>query len=287
MRPTISIVLPTFNGERFLDEAVESVCGQTFTDWELIIVDDCSNDQTPNIIEKYVLADERVKSIRHQVNRKLPAALNTGFAEASGEFLTWTSDDNLFRPRALETMLRVLKAHQDVGFVYAAMTIINDSGKTMKRRRAEPPNRLALKNPIGACFLYRREVYETIGGYSEKWFMAEDYDYWLRVSGKYLMMPIAEDLYLYRDHGRSLTNSHAERIERLVEQCFEENLPNVQWCGEKLLAQRYYRFANEAKVRGDHAICEKWLLRTGGLSPVSRLVSWLRTSRFLAVPNRL
>ena len=277
--PTISVVLPTFNGHRFLREAVESCVNQTFADWELIIVDDCSTDETPRLIDQLAAGDERIRSIRHGENRKLPAALNTGFAATTGAFLTWTSDDNLYRPTAFERMLQGLNALEDADFVYAGMTIINDNGESLRWRPAEPPIRLALKNPIGACFLYRRRVQDTIGSYGEKWFLTEDYDYWLRVSGQFKLHPLPEDLYLYRDHGRSLTNSHAQRIEKLVADCFEENFDNVQWMGKRLLSERCLRFACEAMQRGDTDASRKWLKRARRTSPLSMLRSLGRVGR--------
>src|SRR6516162_6752271 len=102
--PLISIVLPTFNGARYLREAIESCLHQSYPNWELILVDDASTDETPSIIADYLARDRRVTSLRNPVNRKLPGSLNAGFAQARGELLTWTSDDNCYRPHALNEM---------------------------------------------------------------------------------------------------------------------------------------------------------------------------------------
>ena len=88
--PLVSIVLPTHNGARYLEQAVQSCLDQTYRNWELIIVDDASTDETPALIARLVAADSRIRSIRNEVNQKLPGALNTGFAQARGEYLTWT-----------------------------------------------------------------------------------------------------------------------------------------------------------------------------------------------------
>ena len=82
--PQISIVLPTFNGEAYLAESIESILSQSFEDFELIIVNDCSTDRTAEIIEQYVKKDSRVKSIYNDVNQRLPKSLNIGFENASG-----------------------------------------------------------------------------------------------------------------------------------------------------------------------------------------------------------
>ena len=95
----VSIVLPVYNGARFLAEAIQSCLAQTYPHWELIVVDDCSTDDSPQIVAGFAADDARIRVIRHAHNRKLPGALNTGFDAARGEYLTWTSDDNLLPPR--------------------------------------------------------------------------------------------------------------------------------------------------------------------------------------------
>ena len=92
--PLISIVLPSYNGARYVCESIDSCLRQSYHNWELIIVDDASTDDTPSIIAEYVARDHRIRSIRNAVNRRLPGSLNIGFADASVQFLTWTSDDN-------------------------------------------------------------------------------------------------------------------------------------------------------------------------------------------------
>ena len=91
----ISIILPTYNGEKYLSQAIESILSQTEQDWELILVNDCSTDRTGDICQAYTLKDPRIRVIHNEGNRKLPGSLNRGFREAHGDYLTWTSDDNL------------------------------------------------------------------------------------------------------------------------------------------------------------------------------------------------
>src|SRR6266508_190816 len=115
---SVSIVLPTYNGSRYLEESIDSCLKQTFEDIELIIVDDCSTDDTPQIVARY--RDPRLRVIRHETNRKLPAALNTGFAASKGTYLTWTSDDNRYAPNAIEVMMQALETSPEIGLVYAS-----------------------------------------------------------------------------------------------------------------------------------------------------------------------
>ncbi len=205
MNPTVSIVLPTRNGSRYLNDAIQSCVEQTHQDWELIIVDDASNDATPDIIQQWKGRDTRIRSLRNERNRKLPASLNRGFAEARGAFLTWTSDDNLYRPPALATMLEFLKSHPQVGMVYADYTLIDEDGNVLRVQPVGNPTGLVYSNCINCCFLYRREVMREIGDYEERFVLVEDLDYWLRVAKRFQLAPLHQDLYLYREHRHSLT----------------------------------------------------------------------------------
>jgi len=152
----ISIVLPTYNGARYLAESIESVLRQSYTAWELIVVDDASTDETPQMIATYRERDSRIRSLRHAVNRRLPAALNTGFAAARGELLSWTSDDNHYQPDALAELAGTLAERPDVDFVFADYAIIDDEGRTVREVVAQEPLRLLSGEATIPCFLYRR-----------------------------------------------------------------------------------------------------------------------------------
>ena len=212
-RPTVSIVLPVHNGARYLSTSIESCIEQTLASWELIIVDDASSDESPAIAARYAGLDPRIRVVTHATNVKLPAALNSGFARATGRYLTWTSDDNLYRPDALMEMVAFLDGRPDVGLVYCDCTIVDDEGREI-RHRTVPDWDLALElNPVGACFLYRADVMNSVGTYSEDLFLCEDFDYWLRISAKYRVEPLHRDLYLYRHHEKSLTARRQAEIQ--------------------------------------------------------------------------
>lgn len=124
----ISVVLPVYNGEQYIEESIQSVLNQTWQDWELIIVDDCSTDRTPEIIRWYAQQEPRIQVIQNAENQKLPRSLNIGFQCALGDYFTWTSDDNRYKPEAFETMLAYLCAAPEVGLVYCDMDFIDGEG---------------------------------------------------------------------------------------------------------------------------------------------------------------
>lgn len=224
--PTVSIILATYNGAAFLREAVESCLGQTFRDLELVVVDDgSSNPRTAEILGSF--EDERLRVIRQDPNQGLPAALNRGFRESRGRYLTWTSDDNLYRPEALARMLEVMEA-EGVDFVYAACSVIDEQGRIVGAIQPREQAFLAIDNCVGACFLYARRVYETIGDFDPTFRLVEDYDYWARVCRRFSMRLVDADLYLYRQHGGSLTTAHRGReIDEKIEAVRHQHFPSA------------------------------------------------------------
>lgn len=265
--PLVSIVLPTHNRVRYLDQAIQSVQAQTHSHWELIVVDDASTDQTPDLVDAYARKDARIHLVRHAVNRKLPAALNTGFAEARGRYLTWTSDDNAYRPAALAEMVAFLENHAEVGLVYAGFTRIDEAGAATGATTVLPPEEVVSANVIGACFLYRRAVQETIGGYDEQVFCAEDLDYWLRASMHFRLAPLQMDLYLYRHHSQSLSATRQERVLQAAETVLARSLPAMRWLGGARRAMGYLRLTAMARRRNDSRCARRYMLRALRNSP--------------------
>lgn len=201
----VSIVLPVYNGADHISESIESVLKQTYQNWELIVVDDCSTDNTPEIIENFRKSDSRIRILRNERNLKLPMTLNAGFASAKGDYFTWTSDDNMYRSNALEKMVTVLDENQGIDFVYADLSVINDSGEIISEAKQPEPPEIRFYNMMGACFMYRRELAENVGEYDPATFLAEDYDYWLRCYKYTNFLHINENLYIYRWHEKSLS----------------------------------------------------------------------------------
>jgi glycosyltransferase involved in cell wall biosynthesis len=250
----VSIVLPTYNGSRYLSEAIDSVLAQTYPHWELIVVDDCSQDSSPDIIAGYVARDPRIRSIRHPGNQKLPRALNTGHAAARGSYLTWISDDNRYLPPAIEEMVTFLEEHPAVGVVYADCVLIDDRGQYLQDWPAQPASRIAYMNSLRACFLYRKVVYETVGGYDAEQFLAEDWDFWLRAARHFEMVPIHKTLYQYRWHDQSLTKAaRRSEVRNSIERALRRHLPYLRHSSRQDIARGWTVCAANAVRRGDLA----------------------------------
>jgi len=227
-RGMVSIVLPVYNGERFVAEAIECALAQSYSSFELIIVDDGSTDGTPEILNQYE-GRPNVRVIQ-QSNRKLPGALNTGFAAARGEFFTWISDDNRMHPEMVATLAEFLAEHSGVEMVFADEDLIDEAGNpalgaAFCAHHQSPPGSNLLRRPrdpgelnfvqdnfIGGCFLYRAWAARILGEYSERCFGFEDYDYWMRMNALFRMAHIGKPdiLHSYRLHTGSLTARERE-----------------------------------------------------------------------------
>ncbi|MGB1288320.1 MAG: glycosyltransferase family 2 protein, partial [Aggregatilineales bacterium] len=225
----VSVVLPVYNGERYLALSIDSVLAQTFEAWELIIVDDCSTDKTPQIAQGYTARDPRIRYIRHEHNKKLPGALNTGFNGAQGRYHTWTSDDNIYRPHALTTMVDFLQSHSGIDLVYTDYSFIDENGDISGFSPVADKALLVKKAVVGTCFMYKREIHEKLNGYDENLFTIEDYDFWLRASMYFELAPLHEDLYLYRQHPGTLTSTRRQQILTLRQASLEKYLPAIKW----------------------------------------------------------
>jgi len=222
----VSIVLPVYNGGDLLAESIESVLAQTYSDFELIIVDDGSTDETPKVIERYASADLRIRVIT-QKNQKLPQALSNGFDISRGEYFTWTSADNNMHPDCIERLVAELKQNRQAGMVYANINLIDENGAPMLDFSWYPhpefpaavmyPHststlNLSINNTVGAAFMYRAGAAHAIGGYSTHRFTVEDLDYWLRINELFNLQHTSfeQPVYDYRWHSNSLTAKRDE-----------------------------------------------------------------------------
>lgn len=226
----ISIVLPVYNGEKYLAEAIESIRKQTYKEFELIVVNDCSTDGTEKIVRDYINRDNRIRLINNESNKKLPCSLNIGFSNARGSYLTWTSDDNCYQENALYVMYQYMKKFPEYGMVYTDMIFIDAEGERIGRNTSKEGD-LFLYNCIGACFLYKRECKMQIGDYDEKRFLVEDYDYWIRMAKRYKIGHIEQGLYYYRFHEESLSftkmKAVGEQQIRMKNDYIADILPNL------------------------------------------------------------
>ena len=203
--PKISVVMPTYNQAEFLPAALDGIFTQRLQDFELIVVNDGSTDQTEQILNEY--HKKHAFILINQTNQKLPGALNTGFSQARGQYLTWTSSDNITLPGWLEVMSKYLDENPGAYMVYSDWEVIdeNDNSLGILKTFDYDPFLLMRVNYIQASFMYRRTCQERLGLYNPEYIYAEDWEYWIRISRCFPIVHIPEVLYQYRYHRESLT----------------------------------------------------------------------------------
>ncbi len=235
----ITVVIPAYNQAAYLAEAIQSVYDQTFTNWELFVVDDGSTDDTHQVLANF--QDTRIKVIR-QVNKGVSAARNTGIFQSSAPFITFLDADDLFMPDKMTVLYEYLKAYPEVGLVVGGLQSIDTSGGKYKEKiitlsSITFPELLHGNDiPLGGVML-RREWLERVGGFDETMHTCEDWDLWLRMVVSGCQLACVENVVLeYRIHSGQVTkNSAMMRIDslRMWDKFF--NLPNLP---EDFLAYR-------------------------------------------------
>ncbi len=196
--PKVSVIIPTYNRADLLPRAVNSVLSQTYHDYEIIIIDDHSPDNTQDVIAAF--SDPRIRSIRHQTNRRQSAAINTGIASARGEYIAFLDDDDEWLPNKLEGQVQILDASaNDVGLVYGWMDSIEDStGRETPTYRNTTEgdifeDSLALNIPGPTIvLLVRSSVAREVGGIDASLSRYNDADFICRVSQRYRVAVLPE-----------------------------------------------------------------------------------------------
>ena len=207
--PKVSVILPTYNRAALLPRAVNSVLAQTYTDFELLIVDDCSSDDTPQVIAEF--ADPRIRPFRQGANRGASAARNLGIGKARGEHLAFLDDDNEFTPDSLAVRVAALEsAPPEVALVYGWNDHVDDA--TGDR---QPANRLTLEDAEAfeyalmlrtvappSAFLVRRDAARDVGGFEERITFGEDGHFVCCILSKYRISALPTIVNLsYVNHG--------------------------------------------------------------------------------------
>jgi len=188
--PLVSVVIPAYNAEKYLDETVRSVCLQAYSNWELIIIDDGSTDGTAVIAKSYVKKDKRI-SYCYQVNQKMASARNAGIARARGEYIAFLDADNIFLPNKLTDQVAYLEGHPECGVCYASIRHFYDGEPNVfytNKSEESPHSGDIFRELLGRNFinvlavLVRREVFEKYGAFQEGWYSCDEQYVWINLS---------------------------------------------------------------------------------------------------------
>jgi glycosyltransferase involved in cell wall biosynthesis len=216
VNPTVSVVIPTFNYARFLPETLDSAIEQTFTDIEIIVVDDGSTDATPEVIQPY-LADRRVRYHRGD-HRGTSAARNIGIRLARAPLVAFLDSDDIWLPEKLQRQVPLFERDPQVAVVYSRRLSIDEHGRPLPLgerplHRGQVLGALFRQNFI--CFssgVVRRSALEAVGMCDEGIDLSIDFDLWLRLAARYRLDYVDEPLVKYRTGHPSLSTRRLERL---------------------------------------------------------------------------
>lgn len=211
--PTASVVIPAYNAAKYLETAVSSALGQSFADLEIIVVDDGSTDDTPNVIASF---GDRIRPVRRE-NGGVAEALNTGIGIARGRYVSLLAADDVLAPDATETCVALLEADPDAGFVHGAAYEIDERGEILNsrirrgkdvvtERPREAVKRLLRGNTVVcSSVMIRKSALDEVGGFRQECMPGEDWEMWLRLAARYNVIYTRSILAKYRIHDQSLT----------------------------------------------------------------------------------
>lgn len=220
--PKVSIIIPAYNSALFIKRALDSVLGQTWGDWELLVIDDCSTDGTADIVASYAQKDARIRLLHTEKNSGAPALpKNIGVENARGEYVAFLDHDDEWLPTKLEKQLQVFADSKDerLGLVSCGANLINNKGKRFSVYNPALTKvgfpEILLRNPVysNSSVLMKKEVIENVGERDVKMKYSEDWDMWIRVcENNYNMYFIDEPLFNYYFHDSNVTKATKDRL---------------------------------------------------------------------------
>lgn len=202
--PKISVIMPVYNTEKYLPEAIESILSQSYSDFEFIIIDDCSSDASYEICEKYSKKDDRIKLYRNEENRWISYTRNKLISLASTDYIATQDSDDISLKNRLELSYEFLLKHKDYWVVSGGNIIINEKSEIIWYRKYSDniKNIILKKSPISQpSSMFRKDVFQRLWWYDKKLNYWEDYDLWLKMYANNLRIKnLSNNLIKYRVH---------------------------------------------------------------------------------------
>lgn len=272
--PKVSVIIPTYNRAHFVIEAIESVLNQTFQDFEIIVVDDGSTDNTREALKKF---GSKIR-YTYQENRGVAAARNTGIRAAKGEFIAFLDHDDLWLPDKLSIQMDAFSKNKEVGLVYTDCVAFDKEGKLPKGDRIRPSGwvfKQLFRRPFGLLtgVVCKKECFNKCGLFNESFFTSDDYDMCLRISTKHKFLFIDQPLFRRRVHSHSLGTvlpmmrlEHKKILEKTYSQ-FKDSMKISNLFYRKRMSKQCKRIAQDYYNKGDTKKAREFYLKAIKYTP--------------------
>ena len=214
--PKVTVLMPVHNGEKYLYEAIWSIQNQTFKNWELLIVDDKSSDNTVMIVQQFQKYDKRIRMVHNDQNLKIARTLNRGIDEAKGMYIARMDDDDISMPTRLEKEVAILDRYPNVAVVGSWQQHFGTSDWVHQPPESPAEMKATLLFACDVCHstvMFKKDIFKNNHFYYDPEFLSEDYELWTRVSKKYDFYTIQEILGEYRLNGDNITAGKTEKFD--------------------------------------------------------------------------
>ncbi|MEM9217431.1 MAG: glycosyltransferase [Cyanobacteria bacterium P01_F01_bin.150] len=258
--PLISVIIPVYNGERTVLETVQSILKQTFTNFELIIINDGSSDRTLELLE--IVDDPRVRILSYE-NGGLPVARNRGIEQAQGQYITFIDADDLWTPTKLSDQLTALQNNPDAGLAYSWTLTMDDKTGALHPGKfvsfdGDVYGQMLLSNFIasGSNAMLTAEAVRSVGDFDATLTSCEDWDYWLRVASQWPFTVVPKPQILYRQSSSAMSSKVdvMEHNHMVVHHRAFQNAPaHLKKLESRSLANEYQFLAQLALTHVDNA----------------------------------
>lgn len=269
--PTVSVLIGVYNEEQYIEASLQSLLDQTFDDFEIIVVDDCSTDSSVEIIQSF--DDPRIRLIENETNLGLTKSLNRALDAAEGRYVARQDADDLSHPSRLDREVAYLESHEEVALVGTGAYLIDGDGVIQQKRTVLESvsfDDLVEKNHIiHGSILARKDVFESVGQYDDLFQYSQDLDMWLRIAEEHEIRNIPEPLYYFRIHDESVYFSSKENsmlyaqlaLERATGGVTDDVLRDIHQNGIEV----YYKHLTDEQQQTFHESLAERYLRYGHL----------------------
>lgn len=257
--PKISVIMPAYNAERYIREAIDSILCQSFRDFELIVLNDCSRDGTEGILLSY--DDPRLVYVKNEENLGVARTLNKGLALAKGQYIARMDADDISLPERFRLQAAYLDEHPAVAVVGADVETFDGQGSTQVLRY-HPDSRqmkidLLFASPlVHPSVMMRRTAITQVGGYDGEFEGLEDYELWCRVADRFELAILPQVLLRYRVHPGQVTQQPSPKKRAIARRIKARRLERLGLPAEGPAAEGYYGFRGRTQKTYEQVLAE-------------------------------